>query len=41
MKAMLTGFAVMISISIGAYFVLNDMGFSSADVGSGDNVRLD
>jgi hypothetical protein len=41
MKAMLTGFAVMIAISIGAYFVLTDLGFSSADVGSGENVRLD
>lgn len=41
MKAMLSGFAAMIIISIGAYYALNDMGFSSADVGSGDNVRLD
>ncbi len=41
MKAMMTGFAVTIVISVGAYFVLNEMGFSSQDVFSGDNVRLD
>ena len=41
MKAMLTGFAVMIVISIGAYYTLNEMGFSSAEVGSNENVRLD
>jgi len=41
MKAMMTGFAVMIVITIGAYYVLNDMGFSAAEVGSSANVRLD
>lgn len=40
MKAMLTGFAAIAVITIGAYFVLNALGFSSADVHSGANVRL-
>jgi len=41
MKAMLTGFVAMVVISVAAYFVLNDLGFSAAEVGSGENVRLD
>ena len=41
MKAMMTGFVVMIAISFGAYYALNEMGFSAADVFSGDNVRLE
>ncbi len=41
MKAMLAGFAAMIVISIGAYFALGEMGFSSQEAGSGANVRLE
>ena len=41
MKAMLTGFVVTIVISVGAYFALQQIGFSSADRGAGDAVRLD
>lgn len=41
MKAMFAGFAAMIVIAVGAYFTLGEMDFSSADVHSGTNVRLD
>ena len=41
MKAMLTGFAVMIVITIGAWYGLGQAGFSAEEVGSGGNVRLD
>jgi hypothetical protein len=41
MKAMLTGFAAMAVISVGAWYTLGEMGFSAADKGSGANVRLD
>ena len=41
MKAMLTGFATMIAISILAWYGLGEMGFSSEAVHSGTNVRLD
>jgi hypothetical protein len=41
MKAMLTGFAAMAVISVGAWYALGEMGFSAADKGSGANVRLD
>lgn len=41
MKAMLTGFVVMIVISVGAHYALEGMGFSSQEVYSGSNVRLD
>lgn len=41
MKAMLTGFAAMICITIGAWAALNNAGFSAADIHSGTNVRLD
>lgn len=41
MKAMFTGFAVMIIIGALAWAGLDRAGFSSADVNSGDNVRLD
>ncbi len=41
MKAMLAGFAAMILLSVGAWYALNEMGFSSADVYSSPNVRLD
>lgn len=41
MKAMMAGFALMILISVGAYFSLHEMGFSSADRNAGSAVRLD
>ncbi|WP_299044751.1 hypothetical protein [uncultured Tateyamaria sp.] len=41
MKAMMMGFAAMVVISVGSYFVLQELGFSSGAVNSGDAVRLD
>ena len=41
MKTMLAAFAVTIAASFGAYFVLDGMGFSSAEVQSAPSVRLD
>lgn len=41
MKAMITGFAVMILIGALAWAGLDRAGFSSAEVHSGDSVRLD
>ncbi|MCT4608897.1 MAG: hypothetical protein N4A70_06785 [Pelagimonas sp.] len=41
MKAMWAGFAAMIVITVGAWGVLGQSGFSSADVYSGSAVRLD
>lgn len=41
MKAMLAGFVAAALISVGAWSGLTQMGFSSADVLSGENVRLD
>lgn len=41
MNAMLTGFAATILIAIGAYFALQEMGFSSQDAASGMNVRVE
>ena len=41
MKAMWAGFAGVIVITIGAYFALGEIGFSAAERGSGDAVRLD
>jgi len=41
MKPMFAGFFAIIVISIAAYFGLGEAGFSSSDVFSGDNVRLD
>ncbi|WP_255766077.1 hypothetical protein [Nereida sp. MMG025] len=41
MKAMLTGFATIAVISIGAYFVLHEIGFSAAEQNSSQGVRLD
>lgn len=40
MKAMFAGFAAIVVISVGAYFALDQAGFSSQEVHSGDNVRL-
>ncbi|WP_281277460.1 hypothetical protein [Paracoccus methylarcula] len=41
MKAILAGFIVMIGVSLGAWLVLGETGFSSQEVYSGPNVRLD
>jgi hypothetical protein len=41
MKAMLTGFVAIAVISIGAWYALGEIGFSSQEVFSNDNVRLD
>lgn len=40
MKAMWAGFLTAIVITIGASFVLGELGFSSADRQTGDAVRL-
>ena len=41
MKAMMMGFAAMIVISVGSYFVLQEAGFSAEARASGAAVRLD
>jgi len=41
MRAMILGLAAMVAISIGSYFALQSLGFSSAANHSGDAVRLD
>ena len=41
MKAMFSGFAAIIVISIAAYYGLGQAGFSSQEVHSSDSVRLD
>ncbi|WP_255449735.1 hypothetical protein [Shimia ponticola] len=41
MKPMITGFIAIIIISAAAYVVLGEAGFSSSEVYSSDNVRLD
>ncbi|WP_281256657.1 hypothetical protein [Actibacterium ureilyticum] len=41
MKAMLMGFAAMVVIATGAWYALGQAGFSSSEVHSGANVRLD
>lgn len=41
MKAMLAGFVAIIVIAYGAWYGLNQLGFSTADVYSSPNVRLD
>lgn len=41
MKAMMAGFAAMIVIGLGAWLVLGEIGFSSADRMSSPSVRLD
>lgn len=40
MKAMFAGFAAIAIIAVGASFALQEIGFSSADRGSGNAVRL-
>lgn len=41
MKAMMTAFAAVIVISVGAWYGLGQIGFSAADTTSGTAVRLD
>ncbi|MEH6829802.1 MAG: hypothetical protein V7661_03080 [Sulfitobacter sp.] len=41
MKVMLIGFASTGVIALVAYFALHEMGFSSQEVYSGEDVRLD
>ena len=41
MKAMLTGFAAIAVIGVVAYYGLHEIGFSSEEVYTSSNVRLD
>ncbi|WP_284438318.1 hypothetical protein [Thalassococcus arenae] len=41
MKAMWAGFAGVVVIAFAAHFALGEMGFSSQEVYSGANVRLE
>ncbi|WP_255456301.1 hypothetical protein [Parasedimentitalea denitrificans] len=41
MKAMLTGFAAILVIAVGANFLLQQAGFASHQKHSGSSVRLD
>lgn len=41
MKAMITGFLLIIVIGVAAWFGLGELGFSSQEAYSGPNVRLD
>ena len=41
MKPMLTGFAAIVVIATAAWWGLGQLGFSSRDVQSSENVRLD
>lgn len=41
MKAMITGFVAIVLVSIGAFYGLGQAGFSSQEVHSGADVRLD
>ncbi|MDO6584698.1 hypothetical protein Q4543_04125 [Salipiger sp. 1_MG-2023] len=41
MKAMLSGFVAIVIIGVGAYFTLESLGFSSQEVYSSPNVRVD
>ncbi|WP_299149362.1 hypothetical protein [uncultured Tateyamaria sp.] len=41
MKAMLLAFVTLGVVSVGAYLILNEAGFSSQERGSGAAVRLD
>jgi len=40
MKAMYVAFAVTALITVGAYYALNEAGFSAEEVSSGDAVRI-
>lgn len=41
MKAMIAGFAAIVLIAVGANIALQEFGWSAADRGSGNAVRLD
>ncbi|MEM6341754.1 MAG: hypothetical protein AAF729_11460 [Pseudomonadota bacterium] len=41
MKAIIAGIAAIIVVSAAAWYGLNQAGFSSQELNSGDNVRLD
>ena len=41
MKAMMVGFAAMVVISVGAYFVLGEVGLTAQEANSSNSVRLD
>lgn len=41
MKAMFAGFAASVVIAIAAWAILNQAGFSTSEVNSGESVRLD
>ena len=41
MKAMFAGFAAMILLAAAAWYGLNELGYSTANVNAGANVRLD
>lgn len=41
MKAMLSAFAAIIVISVGAWYTLNALGFSSGERLASESVRLD
>jgi hypothetical protein len=41
MKAILVAGAAIIVISVGSYFILNEIGFSAKDTYASENVRLD
>ncbi len=41
MREIVLAFAAMAVISVGANFALNEAGFSAAEQGSGEAVRLD
>lgn len=40
MKAMFVSFVAIAVISVGAYYVLENLGFSAADTTAGPSVRL-
>lgn len=40
MKAMLAGFAAIVVIGVGAYYGLQEIGFSAQEAYSGANVRV-
>lgn len=41
MKAMLTAFAAIALITVGAWYMLGEAGFSTGDRQAGNSVRLD
>ncbi len=41
MKPMISAFAAIFVIAVGAFFILGEIGFSSKERAAGDAVRLD